>query len=459
MERSNRLLALLTPLLPALALASLAPGHAAAAPPTLDLQAKLDALVAPTGLTAESAAERALASDPTVARSRAVVRERQSQVRAVGLRKVPQLAATLGYTRLSAVDSAEVAGFSFPQVLDNWTMKLELSVPLSDYLVRYPALGDAAALRQRAAEADVASASQAAAQGARRLYWQWVRSQLTLIVSEQGLTQLESTVVQMEARVAAQRASRADLLRLRAQAAESRRALIVARERADVDALTLRQAIGAPDEALAIGDNLFTVADPGTPAPVATLLAAAREGRPELRALGLAESALRASRDAAGAGRWPRLDAFAQANYDNPNQRVLLGDEGFTASWAIGAQVKWNLGDFLAAGPAQDELGAQLIQLEADRDKLVRQLEVAIASARQAVIGALASRGAAAEARAAAEESYRVRGELLAADRVTALELIDAESELTRARIQEIDNLVSLRLALSELAYAVGSTR
>ena len=48
----------------------------------------------------------------------------------------------------------------------------------------------------------------------------------------------------------------------------------------------------------------------------------------------------------------------------------------------------------------------------------------------------------------AAEESYRVRRELLAADRATAVELVDAETDLTRARIASLNARVDLRVAL-----------
>jgi len=58
---------------------------------------------------------------------------------------------------------------------------------------------------------------------------------------------------------------------------------------------------------------------------------------------------------------------------------------------------------------------------------------------------------------AAAEESYRVRKELLNADRATALELVDAETELTRSRITALNARVDLRVARSQLDHALGN--
>jgi outer membrane protein len=56
----------------------------------------------------------------------------------------------------------------------------------------------------------------------------------------------------------------------------------------------------------------------------------------------------------------------------------------------------------------------------------------------------------------ASEEGYRVRRELLNADRATAVELVDAETDLTRARIAAINARVDLRVAIAQLRHALG---
>ena len=78
-------------------------------------------------------------------------------------------------------------------------------------------------------------------------------------------------------------------------------------------------------------------------------------------------------------------------------------------------------------------------------------------AAQQAV--ALAQRALATSQKglAAAEESYRVRQALLAAQRGTAVELVDAETELTRARITALNARVDLRVALTQLSHALGN--
>ena len=50
-----------------------------------------------------------------------------------------------------------------------------------------------------------------------------------------------------------------------------------------------------------------------------------------------------------------------------------------------------------------------------------------------------------------------MRRELLDAERATAVELVDAETELTRARIAALNARVDLRVALAQLAHALGN--
>jgi outer membrane protein TolC len=55
-----------------------------------------------------------------------------------------------------------------------------------------------------------------------------------------------------------------------------------------------------------------------------------------------------------------------------------------------------------------------------------------------------------------AEESYRTRRLLFQNGRATTVELLDAETELTRARLEAVDARIDGRVAEVRLAHAVG---
>jgi outer membrane protein TolC len=56
----------------------------------------------------------------------------------------------------------------------------------------------------------------------------------------------------------------------------------------------------------------------------------------------------------------------------------------------------------------------------------------------------------------AAEESYRVRGELFTVGRSTSVELTDAETELTQARLNAIGARIDQRASRMQLLHALG---
>jgi outer membrane protein TolC len=152
----------------------------------------------------------------------------------------------------------------------------------------------------------------------------------------------------------------------------------------------------------------------------------------------------------------PRLSAFAVADYANPNQRVFPQTDKFSGTWSAGLQITWTLNDTLVGNTNHHRLVAETDELRADRENLMRGARIEILSSQQAVAIAQHALATTQKGLVAAEEGYRVRKELLAADRATAVELVDAETDLTRARINALNARVDLRVAMSQLTHAVG---
>jgi outer membrane protein TolC len=90
------------------------------------------------------------------------------------------------------------------------------------------------------------------------------------------------------------------------------------------------------------------------------------------------------------------------------------------------------------------------------RRALTDDLRSEIARALEAVDDATSAQLTTARAVASAEESHRVRRALFQNGRATSVELTDAETELTRARLAVIDAHVEARLAELELTHALG---
>lgn len=453
----------------ALTTLAIAPALAQPAPPApppaaapASFEQELDALFVQGGLTADQAAARAPAASPSVRKSAAQIDIAVAQAETAELVRVPRVAGTATYTRLSPIDPIafgppEMGAPSVVFPTNSYGAQAQLGVALSDYVLRYPKLIEAARTGLEAARTSKRADELGAGQDARIAYYEWVRAKLQVLVATRQLAQVRATLGQVRALAEAQRLSNADRMRVESQEAQAEQAVDQLRFLTELREEQLRLLIGAaPGEPLAVGEDIRAdlAAPPGQALDQA--LDQARQRRLEFRALDLGIQAKQKQRESERANQLPRLSAFASADYARPNQRVFLEPDVFKLTWQAGLQLSWTLNDNLISRANERRLDAEARELRADRENLERGTRLAVLAAQQAV--ALAQRALATSQKglAAAEEGYRVRQALLAAQRATAVELVDAETELTRARITALNARVDLRVAMAQLAHALG---
>ncbi|HET7499353.1 MAG TPA: TolC family protein [Kofleriaceae bacterium] len=442
------------------------PKPAAAAPAAPDDMAAfehdLDTLFAAGGLTSDQAAARAGNASATVRRKVAELDAAIAQADAAALARVPQVSAKATYTRLSPIDPVNLGfggmNFQITSLQNAYLAEGQLVVPLSDYVLRFPALIHAARLGADAARIDKRASEVTAGQDARLAYYEWVRARLQVLISKRQLVQVQKTLDQVRALAEVQRLSKADLLRVESQEAEAEQVVDQLENLSRLREEQLRLLIGAPaGEPLAIGEDIRADVAPPTAAQLDELVGAARQRRLEFQAIDTGIQAKESLRAAETANLLPRLSAFAVADYADPNQRVFPQQDKFKLTWQVGAQLTWTLNDALVSRTTSRRLTAEASELRADRDNLERGTRIELLAAQQAVAIAEHALATSQKGLTAAEEGYRVRKELLNAERATAVELVDAETDLTRARITALNARVDLRVARAQLEHALGN--
>jgi outer membrane protein len=424
-----------------------------------EFERELEALFARGGLTSDQAASRAAGASPTVRRRAAEIEVAIAQLESASLARVPVVSARASYTRLSPVDPIMFGGMAIGTSLENaYLAEAQLVVPLSDYLLRYPKLIDAARLGAEAARIGKRASEVSAGQDARLAYYEWVRARLQVLIAKRQLVQVERTLDQMRALAEVQRLSKADLLRVESQHAQAEQVVDQLENLAELREEQLRLLIGAPaGEPLAIGEDIRAGVDAPSAGKLDDLLAAAKRQRLDFKSLDTGIRAKESQRSAEKANLLPRLSAFGVADYANPNQRVFPQQDEFKLTWSVGAQLTWTLNDALQSRASDRRIRAETDELRADRENLERGARIEVLAAQQAVALAQHSLQTSQKGLAAAEEGYRVRKELLNAERATAVELVDAETELTRSRIAALNARVDLRVARAQLDHALGN--
>jgi outer membrane protein TolC len=422
----------------------------------------LDALFARGGLTADQAAQRAAGASPTVRRRVAELEAAIAQAEAAGLARVPQVSGKLSYTRLSHLDDAVLdLGLGMPVVIqsleNSYLAEAQLVVPLSDYLLRYPKLIASARLGAEVARLNKRSSELSAGQDARLGYYEWVRANLQVLIAKRQLVQVQRTLDQVRALTEVQRLSRAELLRVESQEAQAEQTLDQLTNLAQLREEQLRLLIGAGTEPLALGEDIRADLPGGGAAGLDDLVGTAKRQRLELKAIETGIQAKESQRAAEKANLLPRLSAVGVVDYADPNQRVFPAVDEFKLTWSVGAQLTWTLNDALISRTSERRITAEANQLRADHENFERGTRLEILSAQQAVALAEHALTTSQKGLTAAEEGYRVRKELLNADRATAVELVDAETELTRSRITALNARVDLRVARAQLDHALGN--
>lgn len=443
--------------------------------------AELDHLLGvPEGLTADAAAARALATSFELEGRRDAVDAAESQVTQATVGYLPRIGVAARALRLSAItsplfgplviapDSPEgplLPGallvntpVRFAALRNQTIAEISLAIPLSDYLLRIAQAHSAARQSAAAASLLLRAARRQVATGGRLAFYGWVRARLQVVIAGAAVAQAKAHLADVARLREVGRVPPADALRVDAQLAAAEQLRARALEARRVQLQQLQTLLHAP-----------AIQEPGIGEDVRLALPPLRESldsdrwvdraidqRPELQALAAATASLVEQAKTLRAGIYPRLEAVASATAANPNLRFFPPRDQFDTTWALGLQLGWSPTEALASGAARSGLEAQARKAAADekqaRDALRNEVVTAIEALRAADVAVASS----ARGLISAEESYRQRSELYRNGRATGVELTDAETALTQARLDAIDALIDRRVARARLLQAAG---
>jgi outer membrane protein len=425
------------------------------------LEEKLHAMRSGQGLTADEAARRAAESSAQVAAKRAAIESTEAGIRQTKYAFWPKLKLSASYTRLAPLDKNKfdpLFANLIEDIPDAFVFGADLSVPLSDYLLRLSGAMRGSKRTREAARADELATQASVARDTRVAYYQWVRAQAREIIALASLEQARAHQQDATNAFQAGLVSKADVLQAEAAVKSAELFGEQTKNATALGALGLRVAMHDPTNATyQVGEDIFAEAPGLAQLPAADV--AYREAlatRAELKNLGALSDALRAQADTEIAAAYPRLDAFGNASLSSPNQRYFPPSKDFIPDWRVGVALTWTPTDIGVASGAAGVAEAKARELEAQaralRDGLRLEVEQALKGAEEARFAI----GVTHHATAASEESYRVRRELFRAGRATLSEVTDAESALTNARLQMADAHVAARIALAQLRHALG---
>ncbi len=443
----------------------------------------------PGGITADQAGARAAQTSWSAKASMESLRGAAARVDEAWATFLPRLSAVGKYTRLSnftapslfsstegsLVATPAAAGpggllpagaplialpgsaFSFPFfVLDNWLLQATISIPISDYFLRIEQNYTAATNSQEAARWDVATARAGSEANGRIAYYTWLNARGSVVVAVQALNDQKTHLRDARNQFAAGNASKADVLRAETAVASADLTLERAKNLADLSEKQLRVAMHAPEgESLQPGENLDSAVTP-VQGNLKQMAIEALSSRPEIRSADANAAAAHEQAAAARAQRWPVLSAFGDGIVGNPNPRYIPPSNVWNTTWDLGAQVTWSPNDVLTANGNVRDIESRVAVIESNKNITRDNIEIEVTQMLQQVHEADFSIESSTRELASATEAYRVQRELFNNGRGTSTTLADAESDLTRARLDLLNAKVSARTARIRLEHALG---
>lgn len=453
----------------------------------------------PKGLTADEVAKEALAHHPDIDVHRAELLAAAAQVDDTLAKFFPQITARASYARLSkakvnlggdgggnivgaankgllgvgpcptgmgqcVVDSGGLPVQSAPLAFDipdpplnSFSLQASLSVPISDYFFTYKPAKIAALAKETGTQIQGQLIQRKIQGDARTAYYNWLRAIAQVEVTKLSKSQLQARLKDAKVALKAGVISPMEIRRLEALMARTQAGIETTQGFRELAAQHLAILMGRKDvpDYPAATAWISPPADP-TLSNIERQVQYARKHRPEFRSLDAGISAVEQGQRATRSRFYPRLDGVADLTYANPNQRFFPVAAEWNASWQVGIALTWMVHQYPLAKAQKKSLQAQKQKLVAQRRALHRGIELEIRKAVLDLKSAKRSAKALRQSTAASAEAYKVATHQFSAGESTASDVIDAQSELTRAQLEEINALIDIQVAYLRLRIATG---
>jgi outer membrane protein TolC len=345
----------------------------------------------------------------------------------------------------------------FASTLNVYSFVASVSVPVSDYALRLTQAHSAASATAAARRLQLEAETLQRAADARIALFNWARTKAQVVVAGEAVAQSKAHVDAAKQRLDVGIGSSADVLRLEAQVASAEHLEIEAQSLSVIAEEQLRSTIQLDrKQPVKLGADLLRALSRRPPGDLDRLIQRAMDRRPEIRALQEEENSLKDAQAVARAGYAPRLNAVGNVTVANPNPRAVVQADAFGTSWEVGAVLTWTVNETLLAAPAVAEARGRAAAVAEQRAALRAAIQVEVVTAYAELQKAIASVDAAERAFVAGQASLRTREELFNVGRATGVDLVDAQTEVTRSQLRRVDAKLNVLVGRAKLDHATG---
>ncbi|HSF43929.1 MAG TPA: TolC family protein [Thermoanaerobaculia bacterium] len=411
-------------------------------------------------LTLAEALERARQSSPRLAELDDLKRAAAARLRGAEAEKRPEVDLQASYFRNSDVPefSLSLPGAGtrtiFPNIPDNYRLHAGASLPLYTG-GRIEGAIEAAGREREAAGQDRAGGERDLVLETTLAYWSLVTARESARVLAESIASYEAHLKDARNRFDVGVAASNEVLTVQVERDRAELGRLQAENGAEVANANLARILGLPPSTRIETTEPMT-APAGEPEDEEALAAAALDARPELLALRERIASARASALVRRAATRPQVGLSLGYDYANPNTRIFPLRDEFEATWTAGVTLGFNAWDGGRTAAAVEEAEARASALERRLEDTERRLRLDVASRLADLRTARAALEVSQRNLEAARENLRVAQDRYREGVIPSSDLLDAETLLLRAGLDQTDAAARIRVALANLDRAVG---
>jgi outer membrane protein TolC len=381
-------------------------------------------------------------------------KERLNEIKTAQL---PTLRLSSSYSRLSPVDPFQIGTLQIsPSILDNYSARLTLSQPLFTGN-RLSSNTELTEFNSLAAETDYSRDKNQLILDIKVAYWNYAKSLKVKETLEKNIVQVKARLADLENLYNNGLATNNELLKVKVQLSNFEILLLDAANNIDISLYNLNNTLGIPVNTKLEPKAIIELKQPEVP-KLDDLIKLSKHNRSDLKSLDYRIKSGEAGISFSKAGWYPQLNFTANYLYANPNSRIFPSVEKFKGTWDLGLTLTYDIWNWKVTSYQTKQAEANLEQTKITKEITENNIDLEVNQNYKSLISVSAKMKLTKETVEQAQENYRVTNEKYKSGLLLNSEVVDAETTLLLAEINNITTIADYLIVIARLEKSIENT-
>ena len=381
-------------------------------------------------------------------------KERLNEIKTAQL---PTLRLNGSYSRLSPVDPFQIGSMQIsPSILNNYSARLTLSQPLFTGN-RLSSNTELTEFNSLAAETDFSKDKNQLVLDIKVAYWNYAKALKVKETIEKNIVQVQSRFQDLENLYNNGLATNNEVLKVRVQLSNFEILLLDATNNIDISLYNLNNILGIPVNTKLEPKAIIELKQPEIP-KLEDLIKASKQNRSDLKSLDYRIKSGEAGITLSKSGWYPQLNFTANYLYANPNSRIFPSVEKFKGTWDLGITLSYDIWNWKLTSYQTKQAEANLEQTRIAKELTENNIDLEVSQNYKSLLSVTAKMKLTKETVEQAKENYRVTNEKYKSGLLLNSEVVDAETSLLLAEINNITTIADYLIVIARLEKSIENT-